>query len=135
MAVKATLKAIQVGPKWTTRTFVLALTGNYTQVANGGETLDLSPAGISSPTEDGGKEYSGLPIVNPDPVNCPGGNYAEIMDVTAVNASGIKALNNWVIKWYVPGGTELPAGAYPASLLTPSGGNLAQVVMTHRTAH
>jgi hypothetical protein len=135
MAVKATLKTVQVGPRWTVRTFLLALTGNYTQVAAGGETLDLSPNGITSTTEDGGKEYSGLPAYNPCPNNCPGGNYAEIMDVTAVNASGVKALNNYVIKWYAPGGGEVAGGAYPAALLNPAGGNLVQVTMVHKTGH
>lgn len=135
MAVKATLKSVQVGPKWTTRTFTLAFSGNYTPVANGGETLDLSPNGIISTTEDGGKTYSGLPVVNPNPTNCPGGNYAEIMDVTSVNASGVKGLNNYVIRVFTPGGVELTLAAYPAGLLAPAGGNLMQVQMTHRTAH
>lgn len=135
MAAKATLKMIQVGPKFTVRTFILALTGLYTPIANGGETLDLSPAGIISVDQDGGKEYSGLPIVNPTPNTNPGGNYAEIMDITAVNALGVKALNNYVIKWYTGGGVEVVAGAYPAALLAPAGGNVVQVTMIHKTLH
>lgn len=135
MPVKATLKSVQVGPRWTTRTFTLVFTGNYTPVANGGETLDLSPNGVTSQTEDGGKEYSGQPIVLPNPTNCPGGNYAEIMDVTSVNAQGVKALNNFVIRVFSPGGVELTLAAYPAALLNPLGNNLMQVQMTHKTAH
>jgi hypothetical protein len=135
MPLKATLKEVNVGPKFTTRIFTVVASGVYTQVAAGGETLDLSPAGIISTTEDGGKEYSGLPVVNPIVLTEPSGNYAEILDVTAVNASGVRALNNYVMKWYIPGGTELPGAAYPAGLLAPVGGNAIQVAMTHRTAH
>lgn len=135
MSAKATLRLLQVGPKWTTRTFTIAFTGNYTPVANGGETLDLSPAGVVSASQDGGKGYTGLPAVNPNPVNCPGGNYAEVMDATSVNAAAVRALNNYVLRVFTPGGVELAAAAYPAALLNPLGGNLLQVSMTHVTGH
>jgi hypothetical protein len=87
----------------------LAFTGNYVA---GGDTLDFTQVADKLPSTQ-------IVQVFAESQNGNGGYYIPVQGA---------ALNNWKLKAFVGGGTEVTAGAYPASVTT----DIVQLSITAR---
>jgi hypothetical protein len=87
----------------------LAFSGNY---ATGGDTLDFTTVADKLPSDQ-------LIQVFADSQNGNSGYYVPVQG---------SALNNWKLKAFTGGGTELSAGAYPASVTS----DIVQITVTAR---
>lgn len=87
----------------------LAFSGNY---STGGDTLDFTTVADKLPSTQ-------LLQVFADSQNGNAGYYVPVQG---------SALNNWKLKCFTGGGTELSAGAYPASVTS----DIVQVTLTAR---
>ncbi len=87
----------------------LSFSGNYT---TGGDTLDFTQVTNQLPSDTIVQAFAGSQNGNS-------------MYYTAVQGS---ALNTWKLKCFLGGGTELTAGAYPASVTT----DIVQLSITAR---
>ena len=87
----------------------LAFSGNY---STGGDTLDFTQVADKLPSTQ-------IIQVFADSQNGNGGYYVPVQGA---------ALNNWKLKAFNGGGTEISAGAYPASVTS----DLVQVTITAR---
>jgi hypothetical protein len=87
----------------------LTFSGNY---PTGGDTLDFTQVADKLPSDQ-------LIQVFADSQNGNGGYYVPVQG---------SALNNWKLKAFNGGGTELSAGAYPASVTS----DIVQVTITAR---
>ena len=87
----------------------LAFSGNY---PTGGDTLDFTQVADKLPSDQ-------IIQVFADSQNGNGGYYVPVQG---------SALNNWKLKAFTAGGTELSAGAYPASVTS----DIVQITITAR---
>ncbi len=87
----------------------LAFSGNY---PTGGDTLDFTTVADKLPSDQ-------IIQVFADSQNGNGGYYVPVQG---------SALNNWKLKAFNGGGTELSAGAYPASVTS----DIVQITITAR---
>jgi hypothetical protein len=87
----------------------LAFSGNY---PTGGDTLDFTTVADKLPSDQ-------LIQVFADSQNGNSGYYVPVQG---------SALNNWKLKAFTGGGTEVSAGAYPASVTT----DIVQITITAR---
>ena len=87
----------------------LTFSGNYTV---GGDTLDFTTVADKLPSDQ-------LIQVFADSQNGNSGYYVPVQG---------SALNNWKLKAFTGGGTEVSAGAYPASVTT----DIVQITITAR---
>jgi hypothetical protein len=87
----------------------LAFSGNY---PTGGDTLDFTTVADKLPSDQ-------IIQVFADSQNGNSGYYVPVQGT---------ALNNWKLKGFSGGGTELSAGAYPASVTT----DIVQITITAR---
>ncbi len=76
----------------------LAFSGNY---ATGGDTLDFTTVAGVIPSSQAPVQLS---------IQSQNGNFNQYVPVQG------SALNNWKVRIAAPGGTEIAAGAYPASV-------------------
>jgi len=87
----------------------LAFSGNY---PTGGDTLDFTTVAAQLPSDQ-------IIQVFADSQNGNAGYYVPVQG---------SALNNWKLKCFSGGGTEVTAGAYPSSITT----DIVQVTITAR---
>jgi hypothetical protein len=87
----------------------LAFSGSY---STGGDTMDFTTVASQLPSDQ-------IIQVNVDSQNGGADNYIPVAG---------SALNNWKLKIFAPGGTELSAGAYPTSVTT----DIVQATITAR---
>src|ERR1700732_4817192 len=87
----------------------LAFSGNY---PTGGDTLDFTTVADKLPSTQIIQVFADSQNGNP-------GYYVPVQGT---------ALNNWKLKAFTGGGTEVPAGAYPASVTT----DIVQITITAR---
>ena len=105
MAIAITVKNVDAPGSTVLVTGTLAFSGNYT---TGGDTLDWTTA-----TEQIAPSGKTIPSVTPPQLVLVASQDGNADNYVSVQGN---ALNNWKVKCFAAGGTEVSAGAYPTAI-------------------